>query len=180
MLSSTPIRSVQQVRSFNVLPREHRRAHTHLTISTHNSNYFGGRYANFRLPHSYNNPKKTGMTWRKHLPTLQYNVDVWSAQQTLRKKWKGRNWRIVEMPFEKAPALLQKVIPEEYTELPIMADPRNGDYSNIRRKTFSQEELQEILFGTDKKVLPMPVERKISTVTLDSFFSNSGSEGAVR
>ena len=84
------------------------------------------------------------------------------------------------MPFQKAPAILQKVIPEEYTELPMMADPKNGDFSNIRRKTFSQEDLQESLFGTEKKILPTPVERKVSSVTLDSFFSNSGSEGAAR
>lgn len=114
------------------------------------------------------------------MPTLQYNVDVWNAQQTLRKKWKGRNWRVVELPFEKAPALLQKVVPEEYTELPMMADPKNGDFSNIRRKTFAQEDLQEALFGTEKKVLPTLVDRKVSSVTLDSFFSNIGSEGAVR
>lgn len=149
-------------------------------MNNHNSNYFGGRLGSFRVNGSNNTLQKMGNFWRKHMPTQQYNVDVWNAQQTLRKKWKGRNWRVVEMPFEKAPALLQKVIPEEYTELPMMSDPKNGDFSNIRRKTFAQEELQDILFGTDRKVLPTPVERKLSSVALDSFFSNSGSEGAVR
>ena len=82
------------------------------------------------------------------------------------------------MPFEKAPKVLQKIIPEQYTELPMMADPKNGDYSNIRRKTFAHEELQEALY--ERQVLPMPVKRSVSSVTLDSFFSNSSADAAPR
>lgn len=164
-------------RVFSLPPRRHRRSHTHLNLNAHNSNYLNGRTAHFRFngrsPH-----RRHGAEWKKHRPTIEYNIDVWNAQQTSRKKWKGRDFRVVELPFEAAPAMLQKVIPEEYTELPMMSDPANGDFSNIRRKTFAQEDLQEALFG--KKVLPSLVERNISDVKLDSFFSNSGFEGTPR
>lgn len=164
-------------RQFNMLARAHKRNHSQITLNSHNSNFFGGRLSAFRYEGRSSHLKK-GPEFTKHMPTMQYNIDVWSAQQSLRKKWKGRNWRVVEMPFEKAPKVLQRVIPEQYTELPVMADPANGDYSNIRRKTFSQEELQEALF--ERQVLPMPVVRNVSKVTLDSFFSDSASAAAPR
>lgn len=164
-------------RVFSLPPQRHRRSHTHLTLNYHNSNFLGGRTAYFRY-HGKPLGKKHGAEWKKHRPTVDYNIDVWAAQQTLRKKWKGRDYRVVELPFEAAPAQLQKVIPEEYTELPMMSDPANGDFSNIRRKTFAQEDLQEALFG--KRVLPNSVERNVSDVKLDSFFSNSGFEGTPR
>lgn len=165
-------------RNFGLPKPSHRKVHSHLSLNSHNANYLGGRTAVFRFHGA--TKAKHGAEWKRHEPTVRYNIDVWNSQQTVRRQWKGRNWRVVELPFEKAPAVMQKVIPEEYTEMPMMADPAKGDFSNIRRKTFAQEDLQEVLFGTGIKVLPSLVERGGSSVKLDSFFSCCGSEGAPR
>ena len=114
-----------------------------------------------------------GAEWKRDIPSMQYNVDVWTAQQTLRKQWKGRDWDVFELPFEKAPTLLQRVIPEIHTEAPVMSDPANGDFSNIRAKVFDREELQDVLYP-DFETKPYPkIEKpkKDSKITLDSFFT---------
>lgn len=172
-------------RNFELLARRHRRSHTHLTLPSHHSSYWGGRTAHFRVPQkSAKRFKENAPQWKLDQPTMQFNVDVWAGQQSLRRKWKGREWRVVELPFERAPAVLQRVIPELHSELPVMADPKTGDYTNIRAKTFAVEDpaLQETVYGSQQ--LPLPVKRSprgsTGGVTLDSFFSTAAEVGTPR
>lgn len=109
------------------------------------------------------NPKFTlgGPKWKVDTDLRQYNVDVWCAQQSTRKKWKARDWDVHEVPFDHAPSVLQRVLPEKYTELPVAADPSYGDYSNIDQKVFDIEELQDVLF-------PAPVGGSVAKTESDA------------
>ncbi len=161
--------SQRGVRTFNHVPTSSRRRHTHMQLPTHDSSRFGGRLAYMREIGPINN-KYRGKAW-KGVPELQqYNVDVWCAQQTLRKKWKARDWEVMEVPFEKAPKVLQRVIPEKYTELPVMTDPKNGDFENIQTKVFDREELQDALYPhMAKHPFPRLLTVNRSAATLDTF-----------
>jgi hypothetical protein len=175
--SSSPASSSSQatqvrhtVGSYNHLPTSHSRRHNHKTLPMDDANRFGGRSASLREPGKFDH-KKRGARWKLDPELQQYNIDVWCAQQTLRKKWKARDWEVVELPFEHAPAALQQVIPELHTELPTMAAPAAGDYGNVRAKVYDREELQDVLFPrTETK--PYPALRRVdkSAATLDSFF----------
>lgn len=148
--------------------------HTHSTLPLTDSSKFGGRTSYLREKAPIN-ARYRGRQFKKDHTLLQYNVDVWCAQQTLRKKWKGRDWDVYEMPFERAPKVLQKVIPEVHTEVPMMADPENGDFYNIRSKVFDVEDLQGELFatsaeGSDRKVFPeLKRVNKEDSLTIDKF-----------
>ncbi|KAG5485033.1 hypothetical protein LSCM1_07113 [Leishmania martiniquensis] len=131
--------------SFDHPPFSYRHQHTFNTLPMHDANRFGGRTAYLREIGPIDHKKK-GRLFKRDLATLQFNVDVWCAQQTLRKQWKGRDWDMVEMPFELAPKELQRVVPEKHTDVPMMADPARHDYMNIRRKVFDREDLQGVLY----------------------------------
>lgn len=145
-----------------------RRRHTFNTLPTHDANRFGGRTAYLREIGPFDHKTK-GRLFKRDPATQQFNIDVWSAQQTLRKKWKARDWEVVEMPFALAPRELQRVIPEVYTDVPQMANPTKGDFGNIRSKVYDREELQDALFGPESH--PYPPLRRVdaSAVTLDKF-----------
>lgn len=151
-------------------PKQHyRRQHTFNTLPMHDANRFGGRSAYLREIGPFDHKKK-GRLFKRDPATLQFNVDVWCAQQTLRKQWKKRDWDVVEMPFELAPRELRRVIPEKYTDVPMMADPARHDYMNIRRKVYDREDLQEALYGSSSQP-PYPAVQRVdkSAMTLDKF-----------
>lgn len=151
-------------------PTQHyRRQHTFNTLPMHDANRFGGRTAYLREIGPIDHKKK-GRLFKRDAATSQFNVDVWSAQQTLRKQWKKRDWDVVEMPFELAPRKLQQVIPERYTDVPMMADPARGDYMNIRRKVYDRETLQETLYaGSEQQPYPSLQRVDRTAMTLDKF-----------
>ena len=164
--------SVRRLRVFFHPVKSSRRRHTHITTPMHDANHFGGRSAQLREIGPINHRMRGRMF--KMDPTLQqYNVDIWAAQQTLRKKWKSRDWDVIEFPFELAPKQLQRVIPELYTELPPMTDPANNDCQNIRKKVFDCEDLQRVLYPKADRTPYPPIQRvdKTKPLTLDKFFS---------
>ncbi|ORC86927.1 uncharacterized protein TM35_000252230 [Trypanosoma theileri] len=150
-------------------PFQHRSRHSFNTIPLHDANRLGGRTAYLREIGPVNQ-KTRGRRFKKDPRTVQFNVDVWCAQQTLRKRWKQRDWEVVEVPFRHAPAEQQRVVPELYTDVPMMTDPARQDYSNIRSKVYDREALQHVLFGATN-TLPYPplqyVDKK--AMTLDKF-----------
>jgi hypothetical protein len=137
---------------FDHPPYADRQKHTYRTLPIHDSNYFGGRLANLREIGPVDG-KKRGRLFKRNPEISQFNVDVWCAQQTLRKRWKQRDWEVVELPYSLAPAALQRVIPEVYTDVPQMVDPAGSDRSNIRSKVFALEDVQEAVF-LGKQVMP--------------------------
>lgn len=156
---------------FDHPPFKYRQRHSFNTLPVHDANRFGGRSAYLREIGPIDHKKK-GRLFKRDPRTVQYNVDIWCAQQTLRRQWKGRDWEVVELPFEAAPPVLQRVLPEKYTDVPIMADPSAGDCMNIRRKVFDREELQETLYGsTAGGALPYPAIQKVNkmAMTLNKF-----------
>lgn len=132
---------------FDHPPFKFRQRHTFNTLPVHDANRFGGRSAYLREIGPFDHKRK-GRAFKKDPATVQFNVDVWAAQQTLRKRWKGRDWEVVELPFALAPREMQRVIPEVYTDVPVMADPARGDFRNLRRRVYDRESLQEVLFNT--------------------------------
>lgn len=149
-------------------PYKYRQQHTYNTLPLHDSNHFGGRTAYLREIGPFDHKKK-GRIFKRDPRTVQFNVDVWAAQQSLRKRWKGRDWDVVELPFALAPAELQRVIPEMYTDVPVMAQPAAGDYGNVRSKVYDREALQEVLYGGQAR--PYPALRTVDAraQTLDKF-----------
>lgn len=164
----TTVRTVSTGR-FDHPPFSYRQRHTFETLPIHDANYFGGRTAQLREIGPIDG-KKRGRLFKRNKEITQYNVDVWCAQQTLRKRWKGRDWTVVEMPFELAPKELQRVIPEMYTDVPQWADAKRGDYSNIRSKVYDVEELQPALFaGRETMPYSSILKRNETAMTLDKF-----------
>ncbi|KAG5510343.1 hypothetical protein JKF63_07672 [Porcisia hertigi] len=157
--------------NFDHPPFSYRHQHTFNTLPMHDTNRFGGRTAYLREIGPIDHKKK-GRLFKRDPATLQFNVDVWCAQQTLRKQWKRRDWDVVEMPFEVAPKELQRVVPEMYTDVPMMTDPARHDYMNIRRKVFDREDLQGALYaskGAGHSPYP-PIQRVDKTaMTLDKY-----------
>ena len=167
-LSADGTRAVSTNR-FDQPPFTNRQKHTFKSAPVHSSNYFGGRTAQFREIGPIDG-KKAGRKFKIEREITQYNVDIWCAQQTLRKQWKGRDWDVVEMPFELAPPTLQRVIPELHTDIPLPSDPKAGDYENVRSKVFDVEELQDKLFPGGQRVLPdIRPPPEDSKMTLDKF-----------
>nr|CAJ2468530.1 unnamed protein product [Leishmania braziliensis] len=156
---------------FDHPPFSYRHQHTFNTLPMHDANRFGGRTAYLREIGPIDHKKK-GRLFKRDLATLQFNVDVWCAQQSLRKQWKGRDWDVVEMPFELAPKELQRVVPEKYTDVPMMTDPVHHDYMNIRRKVFDREALQGALYpsgGADQSPYPAIQRVNRAAMTLDKY-----------
>lgn len=147
---------------------KYRQRHTFNSIPLHDANRFGGRSAYLREIGPFDHKKK-GRLFKRDPATVQFNVDVWAAQQTLRKKWKGRDWEVVELPFSLAPQCLQRVIPEMYTDVPVMTDAAVGDYSNIRNKVFDREELQDVLYGGVARPYPELKGVNASHMTIEKF-----------
>lgn len=169
---------------FKAPERMRRLRNSNLTTTQWNTNKYGGRFARLRESRATYRRAVASREFSRDPRIVQFNMDVWNAQQTLRKKWKGRDWEVVELPYELAPKVLQKVIPEMYTAPPMHADPAAGDFSNIRAKVFDREDLQEVLFtdvagrrargenvDPSSVVLPYPnllrVDKK--AMTLDKF-----------
>ncbi|KEG10776.1 hypothetical protein DQ04_03301040 [Trypanosoma grayi] len=148
---------------------ECRQKHSFNTLPLHDANRFGGRTAYLREIGPVNQ-KKQGRRFKKDMRTVQFNVDVWCAQQTLRKKWKQRDWEVVEVPFRLSPKEQQRVVPELYTDVPQMTDPAHNDFSNIHSKVYDREELQADLFGAAGP-LPYPPLQRVDkqAMTLDKF-----------
>lgn len=99
-------------------PYKFRQQHTYRTLPLHDANRFGGRTAYLREIGPFDH-KRRGRLFKRQRELSQWNVDVWAAQQSLRKKWKSRDYFVVEMPFLQSPQLLQRVIPEVFTDVPI-------------------------------------------------------------
>ena len=158
------------VGSYDRLRTMHTRRHNHMQLPKDDSNRFGGRTAFLREPGKFDH-KTQGARWKLDPELQQYNIDVWCAQQTLRKKWKARDWEVVEVPFELAPKALQQVIPELHTELPTMADPAAGDFGTVRAKVYDREDMQDVLFPRAAEK-PYPKLRRVdkTQMTLDTFF----------
>ncbi|KAG8341612.1 hypothetical protein TRVL_07560 [Trypanosoma vivax] len=148
---------------------EHRKRHTFNTLPLHDANRFGGRTAYLREIGPVN-IKGRGRRFKKDHRTVQFNVDVWCAQQTLRKRWKQRDWEVVEVPFALAPREQQRVIPELYTDVPQMADPDRMDFTNIRNKVYDREDLQAVLFPSANSP-PYPAIQRVDrdAITLEKF-----------
>lgn len=149
-----------------------RRKHTHDSLPLDDANRLGGRTAYFRMPGKIN-MKKCGERFVRDPTVVGYNVDVWAAQQSLRKRWKGRDWEVVEVPFSEAPKVLQRVIPELYTELPKAVVTPEGK-RNVRDVVVDREDFQHVLYPRSS-VPPYPAIRRESPVekqsALSSFFS---------
>lgn len=146
---------------------QYRQRHTYNSLPLHDANRFGGRTAYLREIGPIDH-KRQGRLFKRQHEIAQWNVEMWCAQQTLRKRWKGRDWVVVEMPFAACPPVLQRVLPEVYTDIPVGVEieesqekdhlrrkykpPENRFYrhqtKNIRQKVFDLEELQTSLFGT--------------------------------
>jgi hypothetical protein len=178
VLGAAPLEAQTRARSevFNSRDRDGmRRTHTSHQLPRNHSSRYGGRAAHFRVS-TRNTAHQVNNYWFKDQRLEKYNIDVWLAQQTLRKKWKGRDWDVVEMPFALAPKALQQVVPELHTELPKMTAPAKGDFQNIRSKVFNREDLQDALFP-NHAVKPYPqLQRRseaASARALDSFFGAS-------
>ena len=146
--------------------------HDHVQLPLHHSSFFNGRLAHMRVPMQR---KMVGRLWRRDRGVVQYNVDVWIAQETLRRQTKARDWEVVEVPYRLAPAELQRVIPEKHTELPQMVDAGRGDGRNVRNLVFDREAMQDVLYSKHAEK-PYPtirrVERSPGSATLDTFFSH--------
>lgn len=98
-------------------PYRYRQRHTYRTLPLHDASRFGGRSSYLREIGPFDHKRK-GRLFKRNAELSQWNVDVWAAQQTLRKKWKGRDWVVMEVPFLCSPRALQRVIPEMFTDLP--------------------------------------------------------------
>ncbi|CBH13493.1 hypothetical protein, conserved [Trypanosoma brucei gambiense DAL972] len=154
---------------FDHPPFQFRQRHTFNTTPLHDANRFGGRTAYLREIGPVN-IKKQGRRFKKDPRTVQFNVDVWCAQQTLRKRWKQRDWEVIEIPFRLVPREQQRVIPELYTDIPQMTDPARNDFSNIRNKVYDREELQGVLFPAAGTMLYPPLQRvDKQAMTLDKY-----------
>lgn len=117
----TPFRSVVTASTMLDHPQyKFRQQHTYRTLPLHDSNRFGGRTSYLREIGPFDH-KRRGRLFKRQRELAQWNVDIWAAQQTLRKKWKSRDYMVVEMPFLQSPAALQRVIPEMFTDIPICA-----------------------------------------------------------
>ena len=147
-----------------------RNMHQHSSMPIHDSNYFGGRSAFLREIGPIN-AKKRGRKFKKEITICQFNVDIWCAQQTLRKRWKQRDWDVHEIPFRLAPKDLQRVIPDMYTDVPQLTDRANGDWSNIRNKVYDRESLAGFLYPSDEAAtIYQPLQLvKQHEMTLDKF-----------
>lgn len=145
-----------------------RQRHSYNTLPTHDANYMGGRLAQLREIGPINAKVRSRLF--KRTPELsQYSVDIWCAQQTLRKRWKARDWDVVELPFCAAPKVLQRVIPELYTDVPQMADPANGDRRNLHHRVFDAEELQHIIMSESRMdAAPATLVSRLQVVKRDS------------
>ncbi|CAD2222594.1 hypothetical protein AGDE_01115 [Angomonas deanei] len=148
-------------------PFKYRKRHAFNTLPVHDANRFGGRSAYLREIGPFDHKKK-GRQFKRDPGTVQFNVDVWSAQQTLRKQWKKRDWTVVELPFALAPKEMQRVIPELYTDVPIPTNSAKGDYSNLRSKVYDRETLQEALYS-GARPYPEIVRVDQKALTLDKF-----------
>lgn len=177
-LSSTTATTTNQVRSihkgeFKVDTALKRRFNSHISAPIWSSQRFGGRWAAFRVKA----PAKRAFvkkTFTQDPQIIQFQADVWNAQQTLRKKWKGRDFEVVELPFALAPAALRGVIPDIHTGAPRCTDELRGDYSNIQNKVFDREEVQQVMYskaGEAQQQQPYPTLLKPTTspMTLDNF-----------
>lgn len=145
---TTAVRSVTSASTQFDHPRfSFRQRHTYHTLPMHDANKFGGRTAYLREIGPFDHKRK-GRLFKRNLEISQWNVDVWCAQQTLRKKWKARDWEVIEVPFALAPPEMQCVIPEAYTDLPVaVAASGSAGACNLRRKVYDREQLQEMLYG---------------------------------
>lgn len=163
-------------------PFTHRMRHTYRTLPLHDANKFGGRTAYLREIGPFD-AKKRGRLFKKQIEIVQWNVDMWCAQQSLRKRWKQRDWVVLELPFQLSPPRLQRVIPEIYTDVPLglssmgaiegeHTDPNPPDRyarlqsNNVRQAVFDVEDVQAVLFG-GVKPYPNLCRRRESPSTLD-------------
>mmetsp|Transcript_27516 Transcript_27516/g.31712 ORF Transcript_27516/g.31712 Transcript_27516/m.31712 type:complete len:189 (-) Transcript_27516:82-648(-) len=167
--------TVQQHRNvstgrFDHPPYSFRQRHTFQTLPIHDANYFGGRTAQLREIGPVNSMRR-GRQFKRNKELAQYNVDIWCAQQTLRKRWKSRDWEVMELPFPLAPRELQRVMPEMYTDVPQPVDGFGGkDMSNVRSKVFDVETLQHVVYGARSPLLTTAIRRvHKDALTLDKF-----------
>jgi hypothetical protein len=118
-------------------------------------------------------PKKKGRRFKKELSVCQFNVDIWCAQQTLRKRWKQRDWDVHEVPFTLAPRVLQRVIPEMHTAVPAGLDHSLRSYVNLHSTIIDREEITTVLYPDDECLasrIYVPIRRvDRSLMTLDKF-----------
>eukprot|EP00796_Vickermania_ingenoplastis_P009559 gene9559-6715_t len=141
--------------------------------------------------------KRKGRLFKRDHEMVQWNVDIWCAQQSLRRRWKSRDWSVVEMPFQVAPPALQRVLPETHTDIPQMIpqnyfshchehcspspssatssgyQPPEDRYHktfthNVRQQVFDVEEVQNSLFG-GCNVYPIPQRIDRTAMTLEKF-----------
>lgn len=148
-----------------------RQGNSHISLPIRSSQRYGGRWAAFRVkaPAKRMFVKKM---FTQDPKVVQFQADVWNAQQTLRRKWKSRDFEVVEMPFSLAPPTLRGVIPDIHTDAPQPLNEKSGDYSNANSKVFDREELQQVMYSSsDSGVQPYPKLLKpvVTPMTLDSF-----------
>lgn len=74
---TTSIRNISS-NVFDHPPFTYRKRHTFNTLPMHDANKFGGRSAYLRQIGPIDH-KKAGRLFKRDLPTLQFNVDVWAA-----------------------------------------------------------------------------------------------------
>ena len=177
-IGASSITTTNQVRNihkgeFKVDTAIKRRYNSHTSTPIWSSQRFGGRWAAFRVKA----PAKrmfVKRTFTQDPMIIQFQADVWNAQQTLRKKWKGRDFEVVELPYSLAPAALKGVIPDIHTGAPKCTDELRGDFSNIQNKVFDREEVQQVMYskvGEAQQQQPYPTLLKptASPMTLDNF-----------
>ena len=120
-------------RPFNIEPPAWRKLHTYNQLSPNSSTRFGGRLKRFRQARQ-TAPVHPGRAyplqpWKRQPHMIQYNVDVWWAQETLRREWKGREFDVYEVPYQQLAMMtssegqqqrqqhpLLRVVPHPYTE----------------------------------------------------------------
>ena len=166
-------RAHSTAREFDPQPRLHRQFAMYKRLPSNYTSRFGGRLSRLRTGVQARGPgnfAKKVPDWKKDEPLRRYNIDVWWAQETLRREWKGRDFDVYELPFALAPAALRRVIPQRYTEPFVPRDAARGDLRDVTEATFPVEELQAALFPGATPPYPAPLARKPTDLAIDRFF----------
>ena len=137
-----------------------KRHFTYMKFPRHERSRFGGRAVRV---------SSTGQLAPQHLRdprTKTRMLAVYEAQEFSRRRWKGRDYEVYELPFSLAPKELQRVVPELHTECPLRA---GTDGTNLRHKVYERSALPAEVFGNGKVALPV-VPKVTNKCTFDKMY----------
>eukprot|EP00760_Papus_ankaliazontas_P029542 PhM_4_TR4282/c0_g1_i1/m.93371 len=118
-----------------------RRHYSFLKTPRHEPQKYGGRIVHVKQSGTTEMGK--GLMWKRSAALQNRALAVFEAQEFSRRHWKSRDYDVVELPYELAPAELQRVLPEPYTENLI----RDARGTNLRRRVFTRDEVGAVVYG---------------------------------